>query len=56
MKQSDCLAFVIMAVVCGIVRFALGAASHESAAYAFRFIGLCTILRAGCDLIERLRR
>lgn len=55
MKQSDCLAFVIMAAVCAIAHFALGASAHESGAYAFRFIGICTILRAGCDLIERLR-
>ncbi len=56
MKRSDCLEFVIIAVACGIVHFMMGGSAVESCAKAFRLIGICTILRAACDLIERLRR
>ncbi len=56
MKQSECLTYVIMAGVSAIVHFVLGASAHESVAYAFRFIAICTILSAAWDVIERLRR
>ncbi len=56
MKRSDCLEFVILAIVCATVHFMLGGSARDSFAYAFRFIAICTFLRAGCDLIERLRR
>ncbi|MES3107408.1 hypothetical protein [Sphingomonas aurantiaca] len=56
MKRSDCLEFVIMAVVCAMVHFMMGGSARESSAYAFRFIVICAVFRAGCDLIERLRR
>ncbi len=56
MKHSDCLEFAIIGVVCAIVHFLLSASAHEACTHGFRLIGICTILRAACDLIERLRQ
>ncbi len=56
MKQSDSLDFVIVAVVCAIVHFLLGGSAHESLAHAFRFLGICVVLRAAFDVIDWLRR
>jgi hypothetical protein len=56
MKHSDCLEFVIIGAVCAMVHFLLGGSAHEACTDGFRLIGICTILRAACDLIEQLRR